>query len=402
MMMWRLCLSAIALTVALASAPLCGASAAPTERGDFAKFLAKLWPDAQAKGVTRATFDAAFAGLTPDPRVIAATQKQPEYGKPVGAYVNAVASTERIATGLAKAAEWADTFAAVEQRFAVERWIILGIWGIETSYGADKDRWDVIRSLATLAQAGYRDPYFRTELIVALKMMQEGQLRRDRIVGSWSGAMGQPQFMPSNFYDFAVRFSGDGWGDIWTNVPDVLASTANYLRKEGWNAQLPWGFEIVVPGGFDYGRSRASFGEWAASGFKRADDRAFPAAGEAILFFPTGASGPAFLVTENFVVLKRYNDSDVYALAVGHLADRIRGLGPIRAAWPPEDRQLSRDERIAVQRKLAELGYAVRDFEGHFDFELRDAIRAVQVQLGMRPDGHPTTALLARLGELRR
>jgi membrane-bound lytic murein transglycosylase B len=214
MMMWRLCLSAIALTVALASAPLCGASAAPTERGDFAKFLAKLWPDAQAKGVTRATFDAAFAGLTPDPRVIGATQKQPEYGKPVGAYVNAVASTERIATGLAKAAEWADTFAAVEQRFAVERWIILGIWGIETSYGADKDRWDVIRSLATLAQAGYRDPYFRTELIVALKMMQEGQLRRDRIVGSWSGAMGQPQFMPSNFYDFAVKFSGDGWGDI--------------------------------------------------------------------------------------------------------------------------------------------------------------------------------------------
>src|SRR6185295_16680398 len=266
------------------------------------------------------------------------------------------------------------------------------------SFGDYKDRWDVIRSLGTLAQARFRHPYFRDELLVALKMIEEGLVTRENMMGSWAGAMGQPQFMPSNFYEYAVDFSGDGRRDIWTNVPDILASIANYLQKESWNADLPWGFEVIVPKEFDYRRSRGSFSEWATLGFRRSDGRDFPASGNAILFFPSGASGPAFVVTENFSVIKRYNDSDVYALAVLHLADRIKGLRAIRVAWPPNDPQLSRDARIALQKKLQELGYPVRDFDAHFDFDLRDAIREVQAKFGMIPDGHPTPMLLERLG----
>jgi len=290
----------------------------------------------------------------------------------------------------------AQTFDAVEEKFAVDRWILCAIWGIESSFGEEKDRYDVVVSLATLAAAGYRDPYFRNELLVALKMMQ-AQIPRDRMVGSWAGAMGQPQFMPSDFTEYAVTFSGRGQPDIWTSVPDTLASMGNYLHKTGWRAGVPWGFEVSLPEGFDYGRSRGTFAQWSALAVKRADGAAMPPTGEGIMFFPAGASGPAFLVTENFLVIKRYNDSDVYALAVGHLADRLRGMGRISAAWPPDDQQLSRDERIALQTKLKELGYPVRDFQGHIDFDLRDAIREVQHKLGMLPDGHPTRALLESL-----
>jgi len=364
----------------------------------FAEFLKELWPDAQAKGVTRQTFDLAFAGVTPDPRVMAITKRQPEYGRPVGAYLAALVSKARVDTGARKAAELAATLDAIENRYGVDRFIILAIWGIETSYGGARDHWDVIRSLATLAHAGYRHPYFRNELITALLVLQQGHIARDAMVGSWAGAMGQPQFMPSSFMEHAVDFSGDGRRDIWTSVPDVLASMANYLQKGGWTPGLTPAFEVIVPSGFDYRRSRGTFAEWSALALRRADGAALPATGRAILFFPSGARGPAFLVTDNFVAIKRYNNSDVYALAAWQLAERMQGRQPIRAAWPAEDRQLSVEERVALQRKLAELGYPVRNFTGHFDFDLRDAMREEQVKLGMIPDGHPSLALLERLG----
>src|SRR5208283_364499 len=202
----------------------------------FAAFVADLWPDAQAKGITRANFDLAMKGVTPDPRVIAATKRQPEYGKPVGAYVNDIVSRGRIANGERKAAEWAKTFDAVEKKFGVERWVLIALWGIETDYGAEKDHWDVFRSLATLGHIRYRHPYFRNELIVAMRIMQDGHFPRDKMVSSWAGAMGQTQFMPSNVVDYAVDFSGDGKSDIWSSVPDVLGSTANYLAKEHWTS----------------------------------------------------------------------------------------------------------------------------------------------------------------------
>jgi lytic murein transglycosylase len=385
-------LSAAALAVTLGS--FIAGAAPPPEPANFNAFLEQLWPEAKAKEITRATFDTAFAGITPDPRVIAATKRQPEYAKPVGAYVASLVSSANIAVGKRKALEWADTLTAMEKKFGVDRWVIVAIWGIESSYGAEKDRWDVFRSLATLAQTRYRHPYFRNELLVSLQILQAGHISRSRMLGSWAGAMGQTQFMPSNFIDYAIDFSGDGRPDIWTNIPDVLGSTGNYLHKGGWKPGVTWGYEVAVPKGFDYRKSHASFSDWSKLGVRRSDGGSFPATGEGILFFPSGAAGPAFIATENYDVLKEYNNSDAYVLAVGHLADRLRGMGPIRAAWPADDHPLPRDQRIALQRKLAELGYKVKEFEGHIDFELRDTIRDVQVKFGMVPDGHPNAALM--------
>lgn len=382
----------------LAALLLVQAVPARAQDQSFAAFTAELWTDAQAKAITRATFDTALKGVTPDQRVIAATKRQPEYGKPVGDYVNAIVSNRRIADAQLKAREWVKTFDDVEKKFEVERWVLLALWGMESDFGTEKDRWDVFRSLATLAYVKYRDPYFRNELLVAMQIMQNSRLPREKMVSSWAGAMGQTQFMPSNFVDYAIDFSGDGRADIWSNVPDVLASTANYLRKWKWNPALPWGFEVTVPKSFDYMRSRANYTEWEALGVRRADGKQFPSSGQGILFFPSGADGPGFIVTENFDVLKEYNNSDAYAIAVGHLADRIHGGGLIKAAWPKDDRQLSRDARIALQRKLSALGYKVNEFEGHIDFDLRDNIRAEQKKLGMVPDGTPTLLLLDRLG----
>jgi membrane-bound lytic murein transglycosylase B len=244
----------------------------------------------------------------------------------------------------------------------------------------------------------YRDPYFRNELIVAMRIMQDGRFGRDQMVSSWAGAMGQTQFMPTNVVDYAIDFSGDGKSDIWKNVPDVLASTGNYLHKGHWKFGLPWGFEVIVPKGFDYMKSRASFAEWKKLGVHRADGKAFPGQGHGILFFPAGSSGPGFIVTENYDVLKEYNNSDAYAIAVGHLADRMQGGTPFKTAWPADDHPLSRDARIALQKKLGSLGYKVTDFEGHVDFDLRDNIRAEQKKFGMIPDGNPTPGFLEKLG----
>jgi peptidoglycan lytic transglycosylase B len=383
--------------LAIVLAALCVGAHAQDSAQSFAAFLDELWPDAQAKGITRANFNLAVKGVTPDPRVIAATKRQPEYGKPFGTYVNAVASQRRVAEGQRKAKEWSKTFDAVEKKFGVERWVLLALWGVETDFGAEKDRWDVFRSLATLAYVRYRHPYFRNELIVAMRIMQDQKYPRGKMVSSWAGAMGQTQFMPSNVVDYAIDFSGDGHPDIWSNVPDVLGSTGNYLRKGKWQHGLPWGFEVLVPKGFDYRRSRSTFAEWEKLGVRRADGKPFPP-GDGILFFPAGAEGPGFIVTKNYDVLKEYNNSDAYAVAVGHLADLMQGGAPIKAAWPANDRPLSRDARIALQKKLAELGHKVTDFEGHVDFDLRDNIRAEQVKLGMVPDGNPTALLLERLG----
>jgi lytic murein transglycosylase len=372
----------------------------PAPSPAFQKFLAELWPDAQAKGITRATFDKAFAGVSPDPRVIATTKKQPEYNKPAGLYVNQIASPSNAAEGRRKEAQWHGTLDAVEKKFRVERWVILAIWGMETSYGALKDKWDGIRSLSTLAFYKYRDPYFRNELLVALKIIQQGHIPRERFASSWAGAMGQTQFMPTNFMEYAVDFNGDGKRDIWTNVPDILASTANYFHKAagGWKRGVPWGFEVTVPKGFDLMKSHASFEEWTHLGVRRADGKAFPATGDGILFFPAGFPGPAFVVTSNFDVIKDYNDSDVYALAIGHLSDLMQGGGPFRATWPTHGTQLPRDDRIALQRKLAALGYGQTRFTAHIDFQMRDFIRAEQKKHGLVTDGHPNTALLDRMG----
>ena len=364
----------------------------------FDALKTQLWPQAQAKGVTRATFDLAFRGVTPDPRVVAVTKRQPEYGKPFGDYVNSLVSNAHVEAGKQKAAEWADTFARAEKTYGVDRYTLLSLWGVETSFGDSKDRCDVIRSLATLAQIRYREPYFSGELIVAMKILQDGHITRDKMFGSWSGAMGQPQFMPSSFSDYAVDFSGDMKRDIWTTIPDVIGSMGNYMQKNRWKSGLPWGFEVIVPENFDYMQSRGTFAEWKMRGIKRADSNDFPQSGNAYMLFPSGAKGPAFLATDNFNAIKTYNNSDAYALAVGHLADRINGGPRIKTPWPADDVQLSREQRIALQKKLRDKGYTVKDVLGRIDFDIRDAVRIEQKKLGLRPDGNPTAAFLQKIG----
>jgi len=363
----------------------------------FAPLLASLWPDAQARGITRKTFDLAFTGLTPDPRVAALTLRQLEYGVPVATYLGRIASQARIEGAARRAREWKPTLDTIEKQYGVDRWIILALWGIETSFGANNGGFDVIRSLAMLVAIGYRADYFRDELIAALQVLQQGHIARDKMIGSWAGAMGQPQFMPSNFLTLAVDFDRDGRKDIWGSAPDVLASIANFLKHWGWKAGAEWGCEVVLPQSFDYRRSRASYAEWAALGLKRADGKSM-AEGNAILFFPSGAGGPAFLVGENFEVIKRYNISDVFALAASQIADRAQGRAGVRAAWPANDPQLTRTERVSLQKRMKELGHPVNDLDGRIDFDLRDEIRLEQAKHGMVLDGHPTRALMERIG----
>jgi hypothetical protein len=212
--------------------------------------------------------------------------------------------------------------------------------------------------------------------------------------------MGQTQFMPTNFVDYAVDFDGDGKRDIWTSVPDILGSTANYFAKAagGWKHGVPWGFEVTVPQGLDLMKSHASFSEWQTLGVKRADGQPFPGSGDGILFFPAGFPGPAFIVTPNFDVIKDYNDSDVYALAIGHLSDLMQGGGPLKAQWPAVANQLPRDDRIAMQKKLAELGYDQTRFTAHINFKMRDFVRAEQKKHGLVTDGQPNASLMEKMG----
>lgn len=391
MMNWRSALPVLALLFASVGAR-CETS------NSFAAFLANLWPDAAKAGITRATFDVAFAGLNLDPNVLAARQHAPEYGKPLGPYIANLVSPSRIGVGLRRSAQWSATLQAVEQKYGVDEHILVSIWGIESSFGEAAQPWDVFRSIATLAAARFQHPLFRDELVAALTILQQGHIPRGEFLGSYAGAMGQPQFLPSSYLKYAVDFDGDGKADIWRSVPDVLASIANYLEKSGWQPHLPWGFEVVLPQQFDYRVSRGTFAQWSERGLKRADGGRLPNTGNAILFFPSGAAGPAFLVTDNFIVLKRFNNSDAYALAVAALADRLAGRPAFRTAWPADDFQPSRSQRIALQHKLAALGYKITDFDGHFDFDLRDAVRNLQERYGMTPDGHPGRAFFEHIG----
>lgn len=377
------------------------ASGKEPEARSFRGYIESLRPLAEAKGVTAATFERALGGVQYDVEVSALSRKQPEYGRPTGDYINSLVAPNRIKGGQKRLAENAKLLSAIEKKFGVPPEVLIAIWGIETSFGVNQGGRSVIRSLATLAFQNYKGDFARDELLTALVILQQGHIPPERMIGSWAGAMGQPQFIPSSFLRWAVDFSGDGKRDLWTNVPDVLASIANYLRENGWQPGLPWGFEVVVPKGFDLRKSRGDFREWVTLGFKRADGGTLPtsAKDEAILFFPAGVRGPAFLVTGNFNAIKTYNISDVYALAVLHLADRLSGAKPFARKWPEDDQPLSRSDRMQLQVALQKLGFKVSNTQGMIDFDLRDNLREVQAKFGMMPDGNPTAELLRRLSK---
>ncbi|MDR6869162.1 lytic murein transglycosylase [Bosea sp. BE125] len=367
----------------------------------FEAFLKGLWPQAQARGISRATFDLAFRGVTPDASIAALTKKQSEFTAPIWGYLNSALGGTRIPRGRDAATENAGVLAQVEARYGVPKEVVLGIWGMETNYGSFKGDKDTIRCLATLAQIRYRGDFFRDELLTALELIEKGHVERAELRGSWAGAMGHTQFMPSSYMKYAVDWTGDGHADIWTSTSDALASTANYLKGYGWVPGLPWGLEVTLPERFDYRINKTSFSSFAAAGVRRADGRPLPASGEARLFFPAGHRGPVMLLTENFDVIKKYNSSDAYALAVGHLGDRIMGRPAIQADWPVQAPRLDKTGLQEVQRRLKAVGLYNHDADGRIGSGTREAVRQYQLKTGEIADGYPTPALLAKMRDAR-
>ena len=378
------------------------AAMAPGTTQSFEAWLADLRTEALAAGISAATFDLAFAGVQPNPQVSALDLDQPEFERPIWQYLDAAVSEARVTTGRERLAAQRATLERVGGRYGVEPRIIVAIWGLESGYGANVGNNDVIRSLATLAYQGRRRGTFRVFLLQALQILESGEITRDRMVGSWAGAMGQTQFMPAAYLEYAVDHDGDGRRDLWASLPDVFASTANYLSRHGWRTGEIWGLEVALPEGFDYALAeptlRRSVEEWQALGVRSAAGGSLPpTAGGASVLLPAGHRGPAFMVFDNFRVILRYNNATSYALAVGHLADRIDGRPAIRAGWPRGDRPLSRDDRIDLQSRLNDLGYDTGGIDGIVGPNTRAALRAYQRDQGLPADGYPTRQILQRL-----
>ena len=393
----------------LFAAALIGACLAAPARADasFDKWVQDFWPVAKADGVARATYDRAFSGVTPDPEVLEKAKYQPEFVKPLWEYVRHAASEKRVATGRELLVRHADLLDRIEQRYGVDRHIVVAIWGLESTYGEVLDDpkivRGVVRSLATLAWGDPRRARFgRQQLLAALKIVQNGDIAAEALTGSWAGAMGHTQFIPTTYQAYAVDFDGDGRRDMWNGPVDALASTASYLNESGWVSGRTWGYEVALPTDFDYRladvETSRPLGEWERLGVRRARGEAFPGGGDkAVLLAPAGASGPAFLLLRNHYVIKRYNNATAYALAVGHLADRLRGGEPFAQAWPVSDRPLSKDETAELQGHLARVGLYQGAIDGKIGAQSRAAIRAFQSGRGLAADGFPGVRLLEAL-----
>jgi membrane-bound lytic murein transglycosylase B len=386
----------LAVSVSAISTPVLAQAA------DFQSFLRSLLPEARAAGIRADLFSSVIESLALDAAPASASASQGEFTRPFWSYVEGGVSAARLNTGKAAAQRAASDFAHVERSLGVDRQVVAGIWGMESNFGTAMGNRDVVRSTASLAFRGPRKDFYRQQFIAALRILQEGHAPREQLIGSWAGAMGQTQFMPASFLKYAVDADGDGRKNIWTSTRDALASAANHLKLDGWISGLPWGFEITLPQTFDwrYGdrNERHDFALWSRIGAVRADGRAMPARGGAGLFLPTGINGPAFLITDNFEVIRNYNTSDAYALSVGHLGDRIFGAPSIKKAWPKNERQLNTAEITQLQQALARRGHPMGNIDGKIGKGTRKAVQAVQREFGMVPDGHPSPAVLARVG----
>ncbi|HUD85974.1 MAG TPA: lytic murein transglycosylase [Xanthobacteraceae bacterium] len=382
--------------------PQMTADAIRAAAADFGNCLEGLWPDAARRGVSRENFERYTAGLTPDLHIMDLLDAQPEFTKSTWDYLDALVSDDRIARGRELLAQFASTFDAEERTYGVDRTIIAAIWGVESNYGTMGGDRSVVRSTATLACVGRRRDYFREEFLSALDILQHGDVPPDHLVGSWAGAFGPTQFMPTTFKRYAVDFDGDGKRDVVDSVPDVIASTANNLKQDGWASGETWGYEVVLPQNFDYllaDRSKQmTVHQWEGLGVRRAGDKPFPHADErAFLLVPAGARGPAFLMLQNFRVIMKYNPAEAYALAIGHLADRLRGGGPLVQQWPRDERVLTLDERYELQQLLARRGFDIGSPDGLLGPRTRLAIRSFQVSAGLTPDGFASSEVLDRL-----
>lgn len=372
------------------------------DKANFGPCLNNLWPAAQARGVTRATFERELRPIEPDMRIVEFMRSQPEFERPLWKYLDDLVSDSRIREGREQLKRHEALFRRIEQAYGVDRYSLTALWAVESNFGRAIGERSVVRSTATLACVGRRKEYFRGELVATLEILQQGHLSSKQMIGSWAGAFGPTQFMPSTFQPYAVDFDGDGRKDVVSSLADALASTANNLKLDGWQPGATWGYEVKVPAGFDYRQAastnKLTIAQWEAMGIRRVGDKPFPRRQDvATLGLPMGAKGPAFLLLVNFQAFRKYNGSEAYAYALGHLADRIRGGGPFLTPWPRGLKMLSRLERREMQQLLANMGYDIGTVDGKIGGKTRDAVRAFQIKRGMLPDGYPSAEVLKRL-----
>jgi membrane-bound lytic murein transglycosylase B len=387
-----LLLGALAATAATAAGPALARGDA-----DFAGFVESLWPSAQAAGVSRETFEAAVRGLAPETAVLAKPREQAEFTISIPAYLAGAVSNSRVSRGRGVASELAGPLRRVESQSGVPAEVMVAILGVESAFGTAAGGADVLRVLATLAWKGQRRETFADEFVDALVMLQKGFVTRERLRGSWAGAMGQPQFMPSAYLKYAQSYRGGEAADIWGSHEDSIASIGNFMKQSGWVAGLPWGVEVRIPQSYDYASYDLDFAQFRALGFERVDGEAMPGGGAASLYLPAGARGPAFLIGDNFEVIRQYNTSDAYALSVGLLADRIAGRNVPQTPWP-HVAPLATAQVKEMQRLLTQKGFYKGAVDGKLGRVNRNAVHAWQIAEGVQPaDGFATAEVVARL-----
>jgi len=381
---------------------LAGAATASAARADFQDCLAGLQAQAAAQGISAQAFRAATTGIQYDPKVLELASAQPEFKTPIWDYMAALVDEERVDDGKAAMRQHAQALANAESRYGVDRHTIAAVWGVESNFGKNLGKMPLVQSFATLICANHRrKDFFKGELMATLKIIERGDIDPSRLTGSWAGAFGQTQFMPTTYQRLAVDGDGDGRRDLVDSVPDAVASTANFLRVAKWQNGQPWGYEVRLPRGFNASaagrKNRHAVAHWAAMGVTRIDGR--PLTGDAPIgiLIPAGVNGPAFAVTKNFDALYSYNAAESYGLAIAVLSDRLRGRPGIQAEWPTDDPPLSRAERRDLQTRLAARGYDVGEPDGKVGSKTRDAIKDIERSLGMPVTGRPGAKVLQAL-----
>ncbi|QSG48420.1 lytic murein transglycosylase [Acinetobacter baumannii] len=374
-----------------------------TPNNNFQRCLANLRSQAIAAGVSGSTYDRYTQNLTPDYSVIDKLNYQPEFSTPIWDYLSGLVDEERVALGKQKLAQHRDVLNRASQVYGVPAETIVAVWGVESNFGDISGKYPLLQALGTLSCEGRRQSYFRTEFFATMRILQRGDLTEDQLKGSWAGAFGHTQFMPSTYERLAVDFDGDGRRDLVSSTADALASTANFLNKAGWQTGMPWGFEVQIPAGMSIDgegrRSKKPLSSWSARGVTRIDGSPLiqgPLSGStpAGLMAPAGPSGPVFLVFKNFDAIYSYNAAESYGLAIAHLSDRLRGAGPFVSSWPTDDPGTSRAERREIQQFLINRGYDIGAVDGLIGDKTRVAIRQEQTRLGLNPTGRAGQQIL--------
>ncbi|WP_136253580.1 lytic murein transglycosylase [Onishia niordana] len=369
----------------------------------FDAWLADFRREARSRGIAESTLDRALGDIRYRPKILEYDRAQPEFVRPIWQYLDTAVSSTRVSNGRERLDEHRATAERMTRGYGVPAEVVVAIWGVESNYGSNFGSFSTLDSLATLAFDGRRRDFAHDELIAALKIIEGGDIAPERMIGSWAGAMGHTQFLPSSYLAYAKDGDGDGRRDIWGSIPDVMASTANYLARAGWQAGEPWGIEVRLPADFDYSQTelatRRSSEAWARQGVRAMGSETLPTLNNASILAPAGARGPAFLVGGNYRAILRYNNATSYALAVGTLSRRIAEEPGIRADWPRQETPLSRAQVRELQRALNARGFATGTPDGIMGPNTRAGLRAYQASLGLTPDGFATVSLLERLQE---